>query len=181
MVAFSSAAFFSSMMTSGRPFTNSSTSGRRLCPFSMIVNWLTTVNSLFHESSKSISHTLCPRSMPSWYVETGTPSVSSRWNASLLASTSGDAMRSTVFTASSRSSSVSVGFNRFTACSSFSRSTISSNILRIGISPSGAIVGPYRYSHRFAVSSSIAICSISDSKSLAIMILFWMSKYFYSS
>ena len=41
IVAFSSAAFFSSMTPSGRPFTNRTMSGRRVCGVSETVNWFT--------------------------------------------------------------------------------------------------------------------------------------------
>ena len=92
-VAFSSAAFFSSMTTSGKLLTNSTTSGRLLMPFSMTVNWLTARNSLLAGSSKSTSQTRSPRSWPSLWTVTGMPSVSRRWNASLLAMRSGAVRR----------------------------------------------------------------------------------------
>ena len=46
IVACSSAGFLSSMTASGRPLTNSTTSGRRSCPPSTTVNWLTASQSL---------------------------------------------------------------------------------------------------------------------------------------
>ena len=45
-MAFSSAAFFNSMTASGRPLTNSTMSGRRVCWPSATVNWLTASQSL---------------------------------------------------------------------------------------------------------------------------------------
>ena len=46
MVASSSAGFFSSITPSGRPLTNSTTSGRRVFRFSVTLNWLTASQSL---------------------------------------------------------------------------------------------------------------------------------------
>ena len=84
MVAFSSAAFFSSITASGRPLTNSTMSGRRLCLFSTTVNWLTASQSLFAGSSKSITRACAPRMVPSASrYSTVTPSTSRRWSARL--------------------------------------------------------------------------------------------------
>ena len=65
MVASSSAGFFSSITPRGRPFTNSTTSGRRVCLFSVTVNWFTASQSLAVGSSKSTTRTCAPRIEPS--------------------------------------------------------------------------------------------------------------------
>ncbi len=64
MVAFSSAAFFSSMTASGRPLTKSTMSGRRACSSSTTVNWFTASQSLLAGSSKSITRACAPRMVP---------------------------------------------------------------------------------------------------------------------
>ena len=59
-MASSSAAFFSSITASGRPLTNTTMSGRRLCWPSITVNWFTASQSLLAASSKSISCNAIP-------------------------------------------------------------------------------------------------------------------------
>ena len=65
MVASSSAGFFSSMTPRGRPLTNSTTSGLRVFPSSVTVNWLTASQSLLAGLSKSMTRTWSPRTRPS--------------------------------------------------------------------------------------------------------------------
>jgi hypothetical protein len=79
MVACSSAGFFSSMTASGRPFTNRTTSGRRVWRFSTTVNWFTASQSLFPGSSKSTTRACAPAMEPSGRrYSTVTPSTSIR-------------------------------------------------------------------------------------------------------
>ena len=63
-MASSSAGFLSSMIPSGRPLTNSTTSGRRVFRFSVTVNWLTARKSLLARLSKSMTRTWAPRMAP---------------------------------------------------------------------------------------------------------------------
>src|SRR5450631_319329 len=75
MVASSSAAFFSSTRPSGRPFTNTTISGRRLLWPSMTVNWFTANQSFAAVSSKSTKRTRPPAMVPSGRgYSTSTPS-----------------------------------------------------------------------------------------------------------
>ena len=90
IVAFSSAAFFSSITASGRPLTKSTTSGRRVCLFSTTVNWLTASQSLLSGSSKSSTRACAPPIEPSGVrYSTVTPSTSRRCTARLRADSVG--------------------------------------------------------------------------------------------
>jgi hypothetical protein len=51
MVAFSAAALFGSITARGRPLTKTTTSGRRVWPASVTVNWLTTSQSFWARAS----------------------------------------------------------------------------------------------------------------------------------
>ncbi len=93
-VAFSSAGFFSSITASGRPFTNSTTSGRRVCCPSATVNWLTASQSLLSGASKSITRACAPAIDPSLRrYSTVTPSTSSRCIARLRSTSDGASER----------------------------------------------------------------------------------------
>ena len=72
------------MTASGRPLTNSTTSGRRVCWPSATVNWLTASQSLFSGASKSSTRAWSPAIEPSGRrYSTVTPSTSIRWIARL--------------------------------------------------------------------------------------------------
>jgi hypothetical protein len=94
MVAFSSAAFFSSITASGRPLMNSTTSGRRACRPSAIVSWLTASQSLLSGSSKSNTRACAPAMESSlrryWSV---TPFTSMRCMARLRSISEGASAR----------------------------------------------------------------------------------------
>src|SRR5579875_571523 len=90
IVAFSSAAFFSSAVPNGSPLTNNTMSSRRSWRSSTTVNWFTARKSLFSGLSKFKTRTRFPPSEPSgrWY-STGTPSTRNLWTRWLLAISDG--------------------------------------------------------------------------------------------
>ena len=95
MSAASSAGFFSSISTSGKPLTNSTMSGRRVWCGPLIVNWLTAQHSLRPGSAQSTRRTKSPTVSPSRWYCTGTPATSSLWNARLADNWAGTPKSST--------------------------------------------------------------------------------------
>jgi hypothetical protein len=115
-VAFSAAAFFSSSTASGRPFTTSTTSSRRVCLFSTTLNWFTASQSLPAGSSKSIARACAPRMLPAASrYSTVTPSTSRRCSARLRTMRSAPSGRVSLRKASSKVSAGSEGLSRASA------------------------------------------------------------------
>ena len=111
-MASSSTGFLSSMTPSGRPLTNSTTSGRRVFLFSVTVNWLTASQLLAAGSSKSTTRACAPRTAPpSVRCSTVTPSTSIRWKARLRASSVAPSGRVSLRKASSSASAGRPGFS----------------------------------------------------------------------
>jgi hypothetical protein len=76
MSAFSSAGFFSSISTSGRPLRNRMMSGRRVWRGPLIEYWLTASHWFLAGVVQSIRRTRSPRVSPSFWYCTGTPPTS---------------------------------------------------------------------------------------------------------
>ena len=116
MVAFSSAAFLSSITASGTPLTNSTTSGLRRCWPSATVNWLTASQSLLSGSPKSMTRACAPAIEPSARrYSTVTPSTSSLCMARLRSSREGASRRVSFRNASSSASAGRSGLRRCSA------------------------------------------------------------------
>ena len=102
------------MTASGSPFTNSTTSGRRVCWPSATVNWLTASQSLLSGASKSITRACAPAIEPSGaaVLDRRRRPRSIRWTARLRSTSDGASTRVSLRNASSSASAGSSGIQR---------------------------------------------------------------------